>query len=73
MIDGISHARTVRERAGWVATITANRITIDHDIVAQLLAVNGMTWRQVYAADATSPAWIVGAAAKDHSSWVGAE
>jgi hypothetical protein len=71
-ISAIGHARTVLERASWVATITA-RINVDHEIVAQLLAVNGNMWWQVYAAELTSPAWIVGAAAEDPSSWVGAE
>jgi hypothetical protein len=71
-ISAIGHARTVLERAGWVATISADRITVDHDIVAQLLDVNGNMWWQVYADDGTSPAWIVGAA-DDPSSWAGAE
>ena len=66
-IDGISvigQARAVLERTGWVATITANRINVNDTIVAQLLVLNGNTWWQVYTADGTSPAWIVGTGAQ---------
>jgi hypothetical protein len=76
MVAGIStigHARTVLERAGWTATITANRITVNQEIEAQFIAVNGKTWWQIYTADGTPPVWIVGAAAVDPANRVGAE
>ena len=60
-ISAIGHARTVLERAGWTATITANRITVNQEVEAQFIAANGKTWWQVYTADGTPPVWIVGA------------
>jgi hypothetical protein len=68
----IGHARTVLESAGFTATISANRITVNQQVEALLVAVNGKTWWQVYTVDGTHPVWIVGAAV-DPSNWVGAE
>ena len=59
-ISAIGHARTVLERAGWTATITANRITVNQEVEAQFIAANGKTWWQVHTADGTTPVWIVG-------------
>jgi hypothetical protein len=64
MVAGIStigHARNVLERAGWCATIVANRITVNEQIVAQFVVMNGKTWWQVYTVTGTPPVWIVGA------------
>ena len=72
-ISFIGLARDALETAGFTATITTNRITVNHEIIAQFLAVNGRTWWQVYHADGTPPVWIVGAEAVDPANWVGTE
>jgi hypothetical protein len=69
----IGLARHALETADFTATITANRITVNHEIIAQFLAVNGRAWWQVYRADGTPPVWIVGADAVDPANWTGAE
>jgi hypothetical protein len=69
----IGLARHALETAGFTATVTANRVTIDHEIIADFLAVNGRTWWQVYPADGTPRVWIVGAEAVDPGNWAGAE
>jgi hypothetical protein len=64
VLDGVSAigvARTALEHAGWNATIAGNRITVNQEVEAQLIAANGKTWWQVYTADGTTPVWIVGA------------
>ncbi len=56
----IGHARNLLELEGWEATIWANRITVNHEIVAQYVSSNGHFWWQVYRADGTPPVFIVG-------------
>ena len=72
-ISLIGLARYALEAAGFSATVTANRITVEGAIIAQFLAVNGRTWWQVYPADGTPRVWIVGAEAVDSANWVGTE
>ena len=72
-ISAIGHARTVLERAGFTAKITANRIAVNEDVSAQFMSVNGNTWWQVYSVDGTGPVCVVGAATVGRSNWVGAE
>jgi hypothetical protein len=72
-ISAIGHARTALERAGFTATITANRITVNQEITAHFLSVNGNTWWQVYTAHGRRPLWIVGGAVVDQANWFGAE
>lgn len=72
-ISAIGHARTVLERAGFTAKITANRIAVNEDVSAQFMSVNGNTWWQVYADDGTGPVCVVGASTLSRSNWVGAE
>jgi hypothetical protein len=65
-ISTIGHARSVLERAGWRATIAANRITVDEEIVAQLIPAKTGTYGPiteqwiVHSLDGTPPVWIVG-------------
>jgi|SRR5689334_14423633 hypothetical protein len=72
-ISAIGHARTVLERAGFTATISANRITVNQDITADLISANGNSWWHVYTAHDSRPPWIVGGAVVDQASWLGAE
>lgn len=72
-ISAIGRACTVLERAGFTVTITANRITVNQQVTAHLMSVDGNTWWQVYTADGRRPLWIVGGTAVDASSWFGAE
>jgi hypothetical protein len=65
-ISTIGHARSVLERAGWRATIAANRITVGEEIIAQLIpaktGTHGPITEQwiVHSLDGTPPVWIVG-------------
>lgn len=64
VVDGISFiglARQALECAGFAASLVANRITVNQEIIAQFVSVNGTAWWQVYAAAGTPPVWIVGA------------
>jgi hypothetical protein len=65
-ISTIGHARSVLERAGWRATIAANRITVGEEIIAQLIPAKTGTYGPitehwiVHSLDGTPPVWIVG-------------
>jgi hypothetical protein len=72
-ISAIGHARSVLERAGYTATISANRITVNQEVTAQFMSVNGNSWWQVYTAQGRRPLWIVGGAVVDQANWFGAE
>ena len=72
-ISAIGHARTALEGAGFTATISANRITVNDEVTAHLISANGNTWWQVYTAHGRRPLWIVGGAVVDQANWFGAE
>jgi hypothetical protein len=72
-ISAIGHARNVLERAGFTATIAANRITVNQEITAHLISANGNSWWQVYTAHNRRPLWIVGGSVVDETNWFGAE
>jgi hypothetical protein len=63
----IGEARNALSAAGWTATIAANRITVDEDVLAQLIPAKMGTFGQVsarwviYSVAGTHPVWIVGA------------
>ena len=59
-IHQIGDVRNLLELEGWTATILANRITVNHEIVAQFMASNGHFWWQVFHVDGTPPVFIVG-------------
>jgi hypothetical protein len=63
----IGEARNALSAAGWTATIAANRITVDDDVLAQFIpakigsfGVVSARW-VIYSAARTHPVWIVGA------------
>lgn len=69
VVSGISiigQARNALHAAGWAATITANRITVDDSVVAQLIPARMGTYGMVNASWVISstavanPVWIVG-------------
>lgn len=70
-ISLIGHARTVLERAGWDATIVANRITVNGIIEAHLISVKGSMWWNVYSCDGSPPTFTVGAQQHEESNWIG--
>lgn len=70
-ITTVGHARSMLQEAGWVATIVANRITVDRAVEAQLVSVNGKSWWNVYAVDGTPPVWTIGATTQE-ANWLGA-
>jgi hypothetical protein len=63
----IGEARNALSAAGWTATIAANRITVDEDVLAQLIPAKMGTFGLVsarwviYSVAGTHPVWIVGA------------
>jgi hypothetical protein len=59
-VPTIRMACTALQQAGWNATSTGNRITVNHEVEAHFIVANGKTWWQVYAIDGTPPEWIVG-------------
>ena len=66
-ISAIGYARNVLERAGWCATIAANRTAVNEQIVAPfVVGTNGAARWLVYSITGTPPMWIVGA--EVHSS-----
>jgi len=71
-IAQIGSARAALEQAGYTATITSNRITVNNETEAQLISANGSAWWNVYAADGSPPVWTVGTKHGDHN-WAGAE
>jgi hypothetical protein len=65
-VSVIGRARNALEAAGWTATIAANRITVDDEVLAQFIpAETGIfgpvnaRWI-VYSIAGTHPVWIVG-------------
>jgi hypothetical protein len=68
----IGSARAALEKAGWNATIVAQRITVDQAITAQYVSCNGHAWWWIYAEDGTPPVWTVGAEGMV-GNWIGAE
>ena len=74
-ISLIGEARNALERAGWRATIAANRVTVNEEVLAQLIPATAGSFGAVdaywviYAISGTRPVWIVGAEGpKDHDS-----
>jgi hypothetical protein len=63
----IGEARNALDAAGWTATIAANRITVDEDVLAQYIPARVGTFGLinarwiVYSIAGTHPVWIVGA------------
>ena len=63
----IGEARNALNAAGWTATITANRITVGEDVLAQLIPAKIGTYGLIsahwviYSMAGTQPVWIVGA------------
>jgi hypothetical protein len=62
----IGEARNALSAAGWTATITANRITVDEDVLAQFIPAKvgafgliNACWL-IYSIAGTQPVWIVG-------------
>jgi hypothetical protein len=62
----IGEARNALSAAGWTATITANRITVDEDVLAQFVPAKvgafgliSACWL-IYSTAGTKPVWIVG-------------
>ena len=77
-ISLIGEARNALERAGWRATIAANRVTINEEVLAQLIPATVRSFGAVdaywviYAISGTQPVWIVGAEGpRDHDSLTG--
>jgi hypothetical protein len=81
VVSGISligEARNALERAGWHATIAANRVTVNDEILAQLIPATVGSFGAVdaywviYAIAGPRPVWIVGAEGpRDHDSSTG--
>ena len=77
-ISLIGEARNALERAGWRATIAANRVTVNEEVLAQLIPATvrsfgavGAYW-VIYAISGTRPVWIVGTEGpRDHDSSTG--
>lgn len=63
----IGEARHALHAAGWTATIAANRITVDEDVLAQLIPAKIGTYGLIsarwviYSIAEPQPVWIVGA------------
>lgn len=70
-ISLIGIAPRTLEQAGWDATITGNRITVDGTVEAQLVSTNGRGWWQVYSIDGVPPVWVV-SATTEPTNWLGA-
>ena len=77
-ISLIGEARNALERAGWRATIAANRVTVNEEVLAQLIPATVRSFGAVdaywviYAISGTRPVWIVGAdGPRDHDSSTG--
>ena len=66
-ISVIGQARTALAAAGWTATIAANRITVDDEVLAQFVpAKSGTAGRiearwVIYSIAGAHPVWVVGA------------
>jgi hypothetical protein len=67
----IGEARNALNAAGWTATITANRITVAEEVLAQFIPAKGGTFGLIsgrwiiYSIAGTHPVWIVGAEQSD--------
>ena len=65
--SAIGEARNALSAAGWNATITANRITVDEDVLAQFIPAKigafGLVSARwvIYSIGGARPVWIVGA------------
>ena len=65
-ISVIGHARKVLQRAGWTVILVANRITVEGEVIAQLIrakiGTHGPLADQwiISAINGTPPVWIVG-------------
>jgi hypothetical protein len=65
-ISIIGHARKILERAGWTVTLVANRITVEGEVIAQLIPAKIGTYGPladqwiISAINDTPPVWIVG-------------
>ena len=77
-ISLIGEARNALEMAGWRATIAANRVTVNEEVLAQLIPATVGSFGAVdaywviYAISGTRPVWIVGAEGpRDHDSSTG--
>jgi len=77
-ISLIGEARNALERAGWRATIAANRVTVNDEVLAQLIPATVGSFGAVdaywviHAISGTRPVWIVGAEGpRDHDSSTG--
>ena len=77
-ISLIGEARNALERAGWRATIAANRVTVNEEVLAQLIPATVRSFGAVdaywviYAISGTRPVWIVGTEGpRDHDSSTG--
>jgi hypothetical protein len=63
----IGEARNALNAAGWTATITANRITVAEEALAQFIPAKDGTFGPIsaswiiYSVAGTHPVWIVGA------------
>ena len=74
-ISLIGEARNALEMAGWRATIAANRVTVNEEVLAQLIPATVRSFGAVdaywviYAISGTRPVWVVGAeGSRDHDS-----
>jgi hypothetical protein len=62
----IGEAQNALHAAGWTATITANRITVGEDVLAQFIPAKTGTYGRVnarwiiYSIAETQPVWVVG-------------
>jgi hypothetical protein len=62
----IGEARNALDAAGWTATITANRITVDEEVLAQFIPAKIGTFGLInarwiiYSIAGADPVWIVG-------------
>ena len=69
----IGEARNALNAAGWTATITANRITVAEEVLAQFIPAKDGTFGRIsaswiiYSIAGTHPVWIVGAEQSDGS------
>jgi hypothetical protein len=70
-VTQIGQAQRLLELAGFTAKITANRIIVNVETIAQYMSCNGKSWWQVYATDGTPPVWTVGAQV-EQGNWIGA-
>jgi hypothetical protein len=63
-ISVIGEACTALDAAGWTATTTANRITVDDEVLAQFIPAKVGTFGLV------SARWIIYSIAEKHPVWI---